>query len=125
MKNTVPSFNYIFDTLLSDGLKGYPPYNVIRKEGGSCVVEVAVAGFKMEELSIQTDKRVLTISGKRAEKDNRDFAYQGIAGRAFELRFDLKKGAYVEKAALKDGILSLDVTMPPEEAPQKIEIVQD
>ena len=105
----------------------YPPYNIERTGEDSYRISMAVAGFSDEEISIEAHRNVLTVKGERKEegaKDGAELLYRGIAGRAFERRFQLADHVEVVGATLKNGLLFVDLTrnIPEELKPRKIAI---
>src|ERR1700761_7305612 len=109
----------------SDAPTGYPPYNIETDGENAYRVEIAVAGFKPEELSIEFRENTLTVQGKKASgEDTRRFLHRGLAERNFERRFQLADYVVVKGAALADGVLSIDLERQLPEAlkPRKIEI---
>ena len=106
---------------------GYPPYNIEVVEDNRYSITLAVAGFSQSDLDIQVEKGVLTVSGKKDNKTERDYLYQGIADRAFERKFNLADFVEVRGASLKDGILTIDLVkeIPEEMKPRTIEISDD
>jgi molecular chaperone IbpA len=110
-----------------DGGQTYPPYNIERTGEDSYRISMAVAGFSDEEISIEAHRNVLTIKGERKDEANREGAevlYRGIAGRSFERRFQLADHVDVVGAALKNGLLHIDLkrNIPEELKPRKIAI---
>lgn len=102
----------------------YPPYNIIRLNEQNAVLEVAVAGFKENELNVVVEDGVMKVSGRKQEPDNIDYIYKGIGTRAFERNFTLSKDAQIERAEYADGILSIFVVyiVPEEKKPNSIPI---
>lgn len=107
----------------------YPPYNVIHsKDKNEWYLEFALAGFEKDDITITTDKNVLTVSGETKEdKDLPEdirYVYKGIAGRKFTRSFNLPEYAEVAKAELKNGILTIDlvINIPEEKKPKTITI---
>lgn len=103
----------------------YPPYNIELIEENLYRITIALAGFTEQDLSIQTEKGVLTISGnKEGSADERTFLHQGIAARNFERRFQLADHVNVESARLEHGLLHVDLLREIPEAmkPRTIEI---
>jgi molecular chaperone IbpA len=95
-----------------DGTQGYPPYNIERVEENAFRIELAVAGFTDDDLDIELNDGVLTVTGKRAEtegQETREFLHRGIAERAFELRFQLADYVEVAGAALENGLLHIEL----------------
>lgn len=87
----------------------YPPYNIIQIDETETVLEIAVAGFKETELSINVENNELKISGKKTEADIANYLYKGIGARSFERSFAVDKNSVIEKAEYADGILSVYV----------------
>ncbi|TIW06658.1 MAG: Hsp20 family protein, partial [Mesorhizobium sp.] len=82
----------------------YPPYNIERTGEDSYRISMAVAGFSDDELSIEAHRNVLTVTGERKEEGNgegSELLYRGIAGRAFERRFQLADHVDVVGASLR------------------------
>lgn len=89
----------------------YPPYNILKVSDNETVLEIAVAGFGEDEVSVSVDAENLKVIGtKNNIPHNEEYLYKGIATRAFEKSFALSKDAKVEKAEYADGILSVFVT---------------
>lgn len=103
----------------------YPPFNIEEVGENAYRIELAVAGFSDEELEIEVKDSTLTISGRKLDTDEgRAFLHRGIAQRAFERRFQLADHVIVEGAALKNGLLVVDLKreLPERLKPRKIEI---
>ena len=87
---------------------GYPAYNIESVGENAYLVEIAVAGFKMEELTLESRENVLTVSGRKADNDTgRRFLHQGLAARNFDRRFQLADHVTVSSAQLADGVLTI------------------
>ena len=104
----------------------YPPYNIEKTGEDAYRVSIAVAGFKPEELDINVHRSVLTVSGRtKSESDpGKSFLHRGIAGRAFERRFELADYVKVSKADLENGLLHIELVreVPEEAKPRKVAI---
>jgi molecular chaperone IbpA len=87
----------------------YPPYNVIKFGENDYIIEMAVAGFKREEITIELENDVLNIRGvKREEKaDTTQYIYHGLGARGFQRQFTLHNDLIVKDAHLEDGILKV------------------
>ncbi len=107
---------------------GYPPYNIERiagQDGEAPIIRIvlAVAGFRRDEIDINVDDSELTISGRQADDDDREYLHRGIAARQFKRTFVLADGMDVTGAGLRDGLLSIDLVRPePDRKVRKIEI---
>jgi len=124
-------FDRLFDMLdqvsQADSTNGYPPYNIERADESHYRITLAVAGFAEKDLNVELRDGVLTITGKRDEAAKSEAAnvlYQGIAGRAFERRFQLAEHVEVRGAKLENGLLHLDLEqiVPEEKKPRRIAI---
>ena len=104
---------------------GYPPYNIEQLGENGYQVTLAVAGFSDEDLDITLTDRTLVVSGKMAEPEGeRHYVHRGIAGRAFERRFELADHIEVKGASLVNGLLHIELqrVVPESQKPRKIEI---
>lgn len=120
-------FDRLFDLVdnFAEQSGGYPPYNIERSDETHYRISVAVAGFGEKDLSIEVKEGVLTVKGERQPDNNTGaFLYQGIAGRAFERRFQLADHVEVKNARLENGLLHVDLErqIPEEKKPRRIEI---
>ena len=110
-----------------DTTSAYPPYNIERTDENHYRISLAVAGFGEKDLNVEVKESVLTVAGKRTDEDRADkgeFLYQGIAGRAFERRFQLAENVHVRGAKLENGLLHIDLerVVPEEQKPRRIAI---
>ena len=125
-------FDRLFDRLDSvaqyDTNQSYPPYNIERSDETHYRISLAVAGFADKDLTVEVRDGVLTVQGKRNEESERTessgYLYQGIAGRAFERRFQLAEHVEVKGAKLENGLLHVDLEriVPEERKPRRIAI---
>jgi len=112
-----------------DGGQTYPPYNIERTGEDAYRISMAVAGFSEDDISVEAHRNVLTIKGEKRDEQNRDnseFLYRGIASRSFERRFQLADHVEVAGAALKDGLLHIDLVrnVPEEMKPRRIPVAR-
>jgi Molecular chaperone (small heat shock protein) len=122
-------FDRLFDLMdsVAEQSNGYPPYNIERSDETHYRISLAVAGFGEKDLSIEIKEGVLTVTGQRSAEDPsqaRAYLYQGIAGRAFERRFQLADHVEVKAAYLENGLLHIDLErlIPEEKKPRRIAI---
>jgi molecular chaperone IbpA len=85
---------------------------------------LAVAGFTPEEITITAEQNVLTVEGRKAEKGDHMFLYQGISARPFRRTFNLAEYVQVKGASFENGLLKIDLVREIPEAmkPRKIPI---
>ena len=119
-------FDHLFNMLdqVADSTNGYPPYNIERTDETHYRISVAVAGFAEKDIAVEVKDGVLSVVGKREEGAKSAYLHQGIAGRAFERRFQLAEHVEVRAAKLENGLLHIDLerVVPEEKKPRRIAI---
>jgi HSP20 family molecular chaperone IbpA len=123
-------FDRVFDELnrtfaasRSDGT--YPPYNISKLDDTHYVVEVAVAGFRENELDVELKEGVLTVTGEQVKPENEpQYLHKGISARNFTRTFTLAEHMEVRGATVTHGILAiaLEHVIPEEKLARKIAI---
>lgn len=105
----------------------FPPHNIVKTSEYNYILELAVAGFKQEDLDITLEKNRLVINGDIKEKETPEYIYHGIAGRTFSKTFTLMDTIIVEGASLQNGILRvyLKNSIPESDKPRKISITHE
>lgn len=106
---------------------GWPPYNIQATGENAYRIEIAVAGFKPDELTLEVKENLLTVTGRKTANDDageRTYLHRGLAERDFERRFQLADYVVVKSADLADGLLSIELVRELPEAlkPRQIEI---
>lgn len=108
-----------------DAAPGYPPFNVEQTDEDAFRIELAVAGFSEQDLTIEFKQNTLTVSGAKAPgEEARRFLHRGIAERNFERRFQLADHVRVAGAKLENGLLTIELVreLPEILKPRRIEI---
>jgi molecular chaperone IbpA len=102
----------------------YPPCNVERLSEDRYQISLALAGFAPDEIAITAEQNVLTVEGRKAEKGQREFLYQGISARPFKRQFNLADYVQVQGAAFDNGLLQIGLIREIPEAmkPRRIAI---
>ena len=130
-RRSTVGFDRLFDMLENSSPSGngenYPPFDLIKAGDNEYRIELAVAGFKPEEIDITAQQNVLIVTGRKndeSQEKGSDYIYRGIANRSFERRFALADHIQVRGADMKDGLLSIELVREIPEAmkPKKIEI---
>ncbi|MEQ8966710.1 MAG: Hsp20 family protein [Azospirillaceae bacterium] len=89
---------------------GYPPYNIEKTGEDTYRIVMAVAGFGEDDLEIVSNENTVVIKGRaRQDEDGVTYLHRGIAGRAFERRFQLADYVNVQGAELKNGLLFIEL----------------
>lgn len=104
---------------------GYPPYNIVKVDDNKYVIEVAVAGFSKQDLTVELKENSLVISGNiSANTPTYDYLYKGIADRAFTRTFNLADSVEIQNTQLINGMLKvfLENVIPESKRPRKFDI---
>jgi molecular chaperone IbpA len=115
----------MLDEALVDEGTSYPPYNIERTGEDAYRITMAVAGFAEDDLNIVAQENMLVVAGKaKPAEEKTEFLYRGIAGRAFERRFQLADHIKVAGAQLVNGLLHVDLVreVPEAKRPRSIKI---
>lgn len=109
----------------NEAASGYPPYNIERTGENEYRIEIAVAGFKPDELNVEVKENLLTVTGRKAANDEaKQYLHRGLAERNFERKFQLTDYLVVVDADLSNGLLSIALKRELPEAlkPRTVEI---
>ena len=116
----------MLDRLPKQGEDGYPPYNIEQIGQNQLRITLAVAGFRLDDLTIELENNQLTIKGRQQDEPGqaeRIFLHRGIAARQFQRNFVLADGIEVDGASLDNGLLAIDLSRPEATSnPRKIAI---
>lgn len=122
-------FDRIFDTLdrqfANSVSNTYPPYNIIKQGEDAFQIEIAVAGFRENELDIQVKEHVLSVTGEqKREEEDTTYLHKGISARDFTRTFTLGEYVEVKSATVINGLLVINLKrdIPEEAKPKKIAI---
>jgi molecular chaperone IbpA len=118
--------NHLFDQALVDDGVNYPPYNIEKTGDDAYRITMAVAGFGEDDINIVAQENTLVVSGKakNADDEKTEYLHRGIAGRAFERRFQLADHIKVVGAQLVNGLLHVELVreVPEAKRPRSIKI---
>ena len=90
------------DTTVSN----YPPYNIVQINNVESRLEIALAGFKKDEVSVYTEFGKLHVQGKKEEsEDVGEFVHKGLASRSFDRVWTISDDHEVRDAEFRDGLL--------------------
>jgi len=127
-RRSTVGFDRLFD-LLENGLTSqitdsYPPFDLVRDGEDRYRINMAVAGFRSDEVEVTAQQNLLVVTGRKQDSDDSRYIHRGIAARDFERRFGLADYVQVKNAELKDGMLSIELVREIPEAmkPRKISI---
>jgi molecular chaperone IbpA len=102
----------------------YPPYDILRTGEDTYRIQLALAGFSPDDITITAQQNLLAIAGRKAESSEHQYLYQGISARAFQRQFNLEDHVEVEGASYQNGLLQIDLVRRVPEAmkPRRIDI---
>lgn len=105
-------FERALDRVSKASADGYPPYNIEQLGEDRLRITLAVAGFTMDDLSVQIEDTQLVIRGKQTDDRERIYLHRGIAARQFQRAFVLAEGIEVKNATMDNGLLHIDLQRP-------------
>jgi len=129
--NTLSPYAVGFDRMLdrildheNNQATGFPPFNIVKKSDTNFRIELALAGYKEEDLDIQYQEGVLTVTGDKDNSESDGYIHRGISGRKFTRKFTLADDIIVQEAELEDGMLTIRMEriIPEEKRPRTINI---
>lgn len=99
-------FDRIFN--LQETSTNYPPYNLVQVNNIESHLEIALAGFKKEEVNVFTEYGKLFVEGKKADSESdRTFIHKGVASRSFKRAWSLSDDTEVREVEFEDGLLTI------------------
>ena len=88
----------------------YPPYNLIKHDSSNFTIEVALAGFKREEIEVSTEQNILRVTSKSEKRDSeRKYLHKGLSKRSFSHSWQLADDVRVSSVDFADGLLSISL----------------
>ena len=109
-------FNVGLESIFSrlDAMSGhntnYPPYNIIKNDGSNYEIEVALAGFKSEEIEVSTEQNILRVASKVEKRDTeRTYIHKGLSKRSFSHSWQLADDVRVSSVDFSDGLLTVSL----------------
>lgn len=116
-------FERTLDRIKKTANEGYPPYNIEQVGEDGLRITLAVAGFTLSDLDVETEQNNLTIRGKQTDDESRVYLHRGIAARQFQKSFVLADGIEILGATMDNGLLHIDMKrVTPESNARKIQI---
>ncbi|WFU19966.1 Hsp20 family protein [Bradyrhizobium sp. CB3481] len=85
----------------------YPLYDIERTGEDQYQISLALAGFSPEEIIITAEQSTLTVEGRKANKGDHNYLYQGISMRPFRRVFNLADYVQVKDATFDNGMLKI------------------
>jgi len=109
-KNSIGMDDYLNQFWDSTTTSNYPPYNLIQLNNHESKLEIALAGFKKDELQVYTEFGKLYVKGRKEEsEDDGTFVHKGLAQRSFERVWTVTDDTKVGSVKFEDGLLSVEL----------------
>ena len=105
-RNSIGLDDYLNRFWDNDVTTNYPPYNLVQVNNVESRLEIALAGFKKDEVSVYTEFGKLSVEGKKEESsDDGEFVHKGLAQRSFARQWTLADDTEVRQVSFEDGLL--------------------
>lgn len=88
----------------------YPPYNTIKESETEFRLEVALAGFRKNEITVYTENNKLFIEGHKETDSGKEYVHHGLANRAFTRAWTISDDIEVKKVTFEDGLLIINLS---------------
>jgi HSP20 family molecular chaperone IbpA len=109
-KNSIGMHDYLDRVFDFQEQSNYPPYNLVQLNNHESKLEIALAGFKKDELKVYTEFGKLYVEGKKEEsKNDREFVHKGLAQRSFQRVWTVTDDTKVGSVEFVDGLLTVDL----------------
>ena len=109
-RNSIGMDDYLNRFWDNDITSNYPPYNLVQVNNVLSKLEIALAGFKKDEVSVYTEFGKLSVEGKKEEsKNDGEFVHKGLAQRSFTRQWTLADDTEVRSVEFADGLLTVEL----------------
>ena len=106
-KNSIGMDSY-FDSFWNTTQTNYPPYNLIHLSNEESRLEIAIAGFKKDDVKVYTEYgKIYVEASKEKSEDDGTYVHQGLAQRSFQRAWTLSDDTEVRSVEFNDGLLSV------------------
>ena len=110
-KNSIVMHDYldrVFD--FGEHQSNYPPYNLVQLNNHESKLEIALAGFKKDDVKVYTEFGKLYVEGKKEEsEDVGEFVHKGLAQRSFQRVWTVTDDTKVGSVKFEDGLLTVEL----------------
>lgn len=109
MSRALVGFDHVFNARLNNS--NYPPHNIVKYSDSEYAIEIAVAGFRKDEITVEVDQDQLVVRGVQSQTDtsSKEYLHRGLASRDFEQSYTLAEYMTVNGAEVKDGMLIIEI----------------
>lgn len=120
IRKDIANFSNVFAKAITGG---FPFFNIIKNDDNSFVVELALAGFTKDDVTVSEQNSTVTVTGETKDEDA-DYIHKGITSKQFTRSFILADHVHVASVKMKDGLLRIALERQPvkEEEPKLFDI---
>ena len=109
-RNSIGLDDYLNRFWDDSSTSNYPPYNLVQINNVVSRLEIALAGFKKDEVQVYTEFGKLSVEGKKEEsKNDGTFVHKGLAQRSFSRQWTLTDDTEVRSVSFNDGLLVVEL----------------
>ena len=109
-RNSIGMDDYLNRFWEYDTTSNYPPYNLVQVNNVESRLEIALAGFKKNEVKVYTEFGKLYVEGKKEESENvGEFVHKGLAQRPFTRVWSLTDDTEIRGVGFTDGLLVIEL----------------
>ena len=109
-RNGIGMDDYLNRFWESESQTNYPPYNLVHVNNHESRLEVALAGFKKDEVKVYTEFGKLFVEGIKEDKEtDEEYRHRGLAQRSFKRTWTLSEDCEVRQVVFADGLLSVEL----------------
>ena len=109
-KNSIGMDDYLNRFWDLDTSSNYPPYNIVQVNNVESRLEIALAGFKKNDVRVYTEFGKLYVEGKKEESENvGEFGHKGLAQRPFTRVWSLTDDTEIRDVRFNDGLLVVEL----------------
>ena len=99
----------------------YPPYNLVKESSVDFRLEIALAGYKREDIRVSTEWNKLSVESGKVRNSKDEYLHQGLAKRAFTRTWTLSDDVEVKDVSFVDGLLTVKLNrVIPEHQKRKV-----
>jgi len=111
LSRALVGFDQIFNQRLQQQSNNYPPHNIVKYNDTDYAIEVAVAGFSKDQISVEVDQDQLVVRGMQTDitAEDKEYLHRGLASRNFEQTWTLAEYMEIKDAEVKDGMLIVKI----------------
>jgi molecular chaperone IbpA len=106
---------------LHESSTNYPPYNLVKESSVDFRLEIALAGYKREDIKVSTEWNKLCVESEKVRDSGDEYIHQGLAKRAFTRTWTLSDDVEVKDVSFEDGLLTIKLNrVIPEHQKRKV-----